>query len=115
MITTTFVTRYVRDHDAAVAWYTELFGRPADRSPLPNCREWDLGTVAFQVIDHPERAGEQSFAFVVDDLDGEVDRLAGIGLRASDAFDVNGLNGVRYREFTDPEQVRTGLVGIDAG
>ena len=115
MITTTFVTRYVADHAAGEAWYADFFGRPCDRSPMPNCREWQLTeSVVFQVIQLPERAGELSCGFVVDDLDGAVARLEADGITQSDAFDVQGFDGLRYCEFTDPEGVTTGLLNTGA-
>src|SRR5699024_4493081 len=68
-IRTIFITRYVDDHDTAIDWYSQLFGRRPDDAPVPDCREWNLQTgVVFQVIRQPERAGEQSFAFGISDF-----------------------------------------------
>ncbi|WP_432090571.1 hypothetical protein [Streptomyces sp. NRRL F-5630] len=32
----------VTDHEAAVAWYERLLGRPADARPMPGLADWHL-------------------------------------------------------------------------
>jgi hypothetical protein len=33
----------VADHAAAVSWWDQFFGRPADASPMPGLAEWHIG------------------------------------------------------------------------
>ena len=60
----------VVDVEAAVAWYTTFFGRPADRH-LPDLAEWQLtGESALQLALDPYGAGSSIVAFEVDGMDG---------------------------------------------
>ena len=71
----------VADFDAALDWYQQLLGRPADARPMDGLAEWyvvDGGTI--QVVHQPEHAGHGLLTLSVDDLRAEVDRLRGRGL-----------------------------------
>jgi hypothetical protein len=59
----------VVDVEAAVAWYTTFFGRPADRH-LPDLAEWQLtGEAALQLVLDPYGAGSSIVALEVDGMD----------------------------------------------
>ncbi|WP_018155939.1 VOC family protein [Demetria terragena] len=110
-IHSTFITRYVAEHQPAVDWYAALFGREPDASPVPNCREWyQPGGVIFQVILDPARSGSQSFAFAVDSLDAEVRRVADAGLAPGSGWAVQGFENLHFVPFSDPEGVEVGLL-----
>lgn len=110
-IETVLITRTVEDHAAAIAWYETLLGRPPTGAPVPNCREWELlPGVIFQVIEQPERRGETTFAFGVSDLEAERARLAAGQVPESQSHEVKGFDGLRYVEYSDTENVRTGLL-----
>ncbi|MGD7788408.1 VOC family protein [Propionibacteriaceae bacterium Y1700] len=114
-VDTIFITRTVADHEAAIEWYAQLFGRSYDHAPVPNCREWELKPgVIFQVINQPEKAGSTTFAFGVDDLEGERSRLAGLDFEEAQSFDVKGFDALTYVEYADPEGVTTGLLNAAA-
>lgn len=109
--TTIFITRYVDDHAAGIDFYRTLFGREPDAAPVPDCREWELQPgVLFQVIraDHPRGV---SFAFGVDDLGAERDRLTDAGVAVGEPWPVGGFDGLCYAEVMDPEGGATGLLG----
>ena len=106
---TVYITRWVAGHEGTEGWYTQLFGRPADCRPVPNCLEWRLGEqVLFQLIEAPERRGETSVAFHVADLDAETSRLAGVEVPAPAL--VEGFTALRYAGLTDPEGAPVGLL-----
>lgn len=110
-IRTIFITRYVDDHDTAIDWYSQLFGRRPDEAPVPDCREWNLQTgVVFQVIRQPERAGEQSFAFGITDFQQTAGSLESAGLPSTDEWQVAGFDDLTFLELRDPEGVQTGLL-----
>lgn len=70
----------VKDIKAAKAWYEQLLARPA-KQPMSEVAEWMFERGGgLQVYELPERAGQCSCTFAVDDLDGEVKRLRGLGL-----------------------------------
>jgi predicted enzyme related to lactoylglutathione lyase len=60
----------VKDLKAAVAWYTQLFGRPADSTPMPEVAEWKFARGGWlQIYQLPERAGHGSFTLAVTDIE----------------------------------------------
>ena len=60
----------VVDVEAAVAWYTTFFDRPADRH-LPGLAEWQLtGDAALQLALDPYGAGRSMVVFEGDGMDG---------------------------------------------
>lgn len=113
-VTTTFVTHWVANLQETTDWFGTFFGRRPDADRMPNCREWYLPGVVFQVIEDPERTGERSLAFATSDLDGDIARLRGSRVPVSDPRDVAGFEALRYVEVTDPEGISTGLLNADA-
>lgn len=87
-ITHTLSVLKVRDHDAAVAWYSALFGRGPDRRPMPPSAEWDLGVGrGVQVYLDPDHAGGHDMVIGVEDLDEALIELASRGIEG-EAFTV---------------------------
>jgi predicted enzyme related to lactoylglutathione lyase len=90
------------DRDAAVSWYTRLFG--AAPALLPNDSEaaWrvtDQGWV--YVIADPPRAGSALHTLLVDDLDAF---LSGLTARGVETEPIQTLAGsVRRTSITDPD------------
>lgn len=69
------------DFDTARAWYTRLAGRPADRSPMDGCDEWQLtGRGSIQLYRDPEHAGTGQLTLGVAELDEHAAELAERGL-----------------------------------
>lgn len=66
-------------------WYARLAGRPADRSPMDGCDEWQLTDGgAVQLYRDPEHAGSTQLTLGVADLDAHAATLAGRGLELAD-------------------------------
>jgi catechol 2,3-dioxygenase-like lactoylglutathione lyase family enzyme len=88
----------VTDHDAAVAWYERVLGRPPDMRPHATESAWRVadGGWAYVVAD-PARAGRGLLTLIVDDLDGV---LAERGLEP-DAWET--IAAGRKAIFYDPD------------
>jgi predicted enzyme related to lactoylglutathione lyase len=62
----------VKDLKIAVTWYQQVFGRPADSTPMPELAEWKFPEGGWlQVYTLPERAGGCSCTLAVSNLDEE--------------------------------------------
>ncbi len=97
----------VTDHDAAVAWYTRLFGRSPDERPMDGLDEWRLTETGWlQVFVDPERAGRSTTTLGVDDLDAHAAELAGSELRLERQ---STPRGQRLGLLTDPDGNRVVL------
>ena len=75
-ITMTTTVLSVADHDLAVAWYSDLFGREPDRRPMEPSAEWQLtDSSAVMVYADAEAAGGSTLILGVDDLDAHAAEL----------------------------------------
>lgn len=73
----------VKDLKIAVAWYEQLFGRPADSTPMPELAEWKFGGGGWlQVYQLAERAGSGSFTLAVSDIEEIVAHAKKLGIDA---------------------------------
>ncbi|WP_020673045.1 VOC family protein [Amycolatopsis nigrescens] len=92
----------VTDHDTAIAWYTELLERAPDTRPMPGLAEWQVtGAGLIQVFADRARAGRTLLNLAIDDLDAEISRLAGHGVRVGEVSTVT--SGARLATVTDPD------------
>jgi predicted enzyme related to lactoylglutathione lyase len=74
----------VKDLKAAVTWYAQLFGRPADSTPMPEVAEWRFKRGGWlQVYQLPERAGHGSFTLAVTDIEEVVTHVQKLGMDAT--------------------------------
>jgi hypothetical protein len=101
-VTHVFAGIPVADLDAAVGWYQQLAGRPADL--LPNDEEacWQMSDSGWiYVIADADRAGSALVTLLVDDLDAF---LAGLAQRAISAEPVETLaSATRRAIIIDPD------------
>lgn len=75
-ITMTTTVLSVADHELAVAWYSDLFGREPDRRPMDPSAEWQLTTTsAVMVYADADAAGGRTLIIGVDDLDATTAEL----------------------------------------
>jgi predicted enzyme related to lactoylglutathione lyase len=66
---------------AAEAWYTRLFGRAPDLSPMPEVHEWHHDRVAgLQVLADTSQAGHSKLTLIVDDIERTRTALSAQGL-----------------------------------
>jgi hypothetical protein len=64
--------------DLAVStqWFTAVFGRAPDETPMPGLAEWHHGSEAgFQLFQNPDNAGKGTLTLIVSELDQEYQRL----------------------------------------
>jgi predicted enzyme related to lactoylglutathione lyase len=74
----------VKDLKVAVAWYTRLFERSPDTTPMPEVAEWKFDRGGWlQVHRQPERAGMGSFTLAVTDIEGVVTHVRKLGVDTS--------------------------------
>jgi catechol 2,3-dioxygenase-like lactoylglutathione lyase family enzyme len=105
----------VRDLQAAVQWYRAVLGKAPDSQPMPEVAEWQFERGGWlQVYSAPDRAGRGSVTLAVTSIDGEAERLAGLGLeidtsRRTTSVKVKTLmiadpdgNSIAFAEALDP-------------
>jgi len=74
----------VTDVDAAIAWYSQVLGKPPDSRPMPEVAEWKFERGGWlQVYQLPERAGSGSCTLAVDSIDEHVAHLTSLGVDTS--------------------------------
>ena len=107
----------VNDLQAAKKWYTQVFGRPADSTPMPEVAEWKFERGGWlQVYQAPERAGHGSFTLAVSDLAEEIRKLRALGVDTGQQTsgervktvmitDPDG-NHIAFAEASDPSMAR---------
>jgi hypothetical protein len=67
---------------SSIAWFTQLFGRAPDESPMEGLAEWHQNNQAgFQLFQDPKNAGHATMTLGVSDLDSERSRLAELKLQ----------------------------------
>lgn len=97
-----FAAVTVADLDGAVAWYTRLFGRPADIVPNDDEVMWRLTDSAWlYVLRDEKRAGHGLVTLCVADLDLAVAAIAARGITGG-PVEIVGDAG-RKATFTDAE------------
>jgi predicted enzyme related to lactoylglutathione lyase len=102
----------VGDFEAAVAWYTSLFGRAADVPVAEDEVMWQFTDTAFlYLVRDPERAGGSLLTLAVADLDAAVDDAADRGVTGA-AVERVGSAG-RRAVYTDPDGNRVALVELN--
>jgi catechol 2,3-dioxygenase-like lactoylglutathione lyase family enzyme len=93
----------VADFEAAHAWYTRLFGRPADNLPMEGrLVEWRLTETGWvQVTYDAKRAGSALLNFAVNDLERHITDISRRGLIPGEIETVN--KGVQLCAIRDPD------------
>ena len=90
----------VSGYNAAVDWYSRLFGSQPTFVPNDNEAVWELAEHRFIYIDaHAQRAGPARHTVFVDDLDARVSQIASRGIEPVDQETYsNGVRKVTYRD-----------------
>ena len=74
----------VNDIARAIQWYTALFGRGPDTTPMPSLGEWKFSRGGWlQVYQLPERAGYGSCTLAVSDLEKVAAHVQHLGIDAT--------------------------------
>jgi predicted enzyme related to lactoylglutathione lyase len=90
MIRNAIASLPVKNLSNATDWYTRLFGRKPDSTPMKELAEWKFdGGGWLQVYQAPERAGGGSCTLSVEDLRGEVERLQKLGFSTPEPMQVS--------------------------
>ena len=99
----------VRDRQAALPWYEQLFGEP---SFFPNDAEavWTLADErSIYIVEQPEGAGNSAVTLFLDDLDAHVAAVTARGLEPDERETYS--NGVRKALYHDPDGNEIGFGG----
>jgi predicted enzyme related to lactoylglutathione lyase len=98
--------------DSACSWYETFFGRPADQRPMDSLAEWHLSDLGWvQVFHDPDRAGQTTVNFIVDDLDKHLADLASKGIAAGETLTVS-KGRQRLASITDPDGNVVSLIEV---
>jgi glyoxylase I family protein len=100
----------VSDIAAARAWYTGLFGREPDNTPMSSLVEWQVTDGGWvQVTEDSRRAGHGMLNLAVSDIEEGARELRERGIDAGEIINAN--KGVRLCPITDPDSNKIQLVG----
>lgn len=102
----------VGDFTVAVAWYTTVFGRPADIPVAEDETMWQFSDSAFvYLVRDPVRAGGSLLTLSVPDLDITIAEVAARGVAGAPVEQVGGAG--RRVVYTDPDGNRLSLVEVN--
>jgi hypothetical protein len=88
--------------ESSIAWFTKLFGRSPNETPMEGLAEWHQNNQAgFQLFQDPKNAGHATMTLGVSDLGSERSRLAQFKLQPGPIEEADYVNIVRIR---DPDQ-----------
>ncbi|WP_231446813.1 VOC family protein [Brevibacterium zhoupengii] len=91
----------VKDQDQARDWYTKVFEREPDATPMRGLLEWHFGSeFGIQVWAEPQRAGCSTAVIGESDLDARAARLAAAGI---DHGGPQPGGGQRILQIADPD------------
>jgi uncharacterized glyoxalase superfamily protein PhnB len=100
----------VTDHDAAVAWYSKLFGAEPSFVAHPKESVWELAEDrSVYVEEQPEHAGHAELTVFVDDLDAFVTAASAQGIEPAETETYG--NGVRKVTYEDADGNQIGFGG----
>ncbi|SEH51098.1 hypothetical protein SAMN04489835_0745 [Mycolicibacterium rutilum] len=100
----------VADIEVSSRFYTDLFGRAPDNTPMPTLVEWQVRPGAWvQVFCDAERAGRGLLNLAVDDLDVHLAELRERGLAPGEIVEAN--KGVRLARVEDPDGNEITIIG----
>jgi len=83
----------------SIPWFTHLFGRAPDESPMTGLAEWHQNNkAAFQLFQDPKNAGHSTMTLGVSDLASEQARLSNLKLRPGAIEEADYVKIVRLRD-----------------
>jgi catechol 2,3-dioxygenase-like lactoylglutathione lyase family enzyme len=91
----------VRDLEVSREWYRQLLGKAPDLEPVPGIAEFEVAGVWVQLMEGEAPGGNWTLRIGVTDLEGERDRLRGLGIEVGDVRIVPGV--ISYFMFRDPD------------
>jgi hypothetical protein len=85
------------DLAASTTWFTTLFGRKPDSTPMDHLAEWHHGSEAgFQLFQNSANAGKGTLTLIVEDLAQDRERLASLSPGEIERADY--VNLIRLRD-----------------
>lgn len=80
------------------AWYTALFGREPDQTPMLGLAEWNVGAAGFQLYQDQSKAGRGTVTIIVDDVRQEHQRLSDKGFKPDPVQEADYTTIVQMRD-----------------
>ncbi|WP_034260751.1 VOC family protein [Actinospica robiniae] len=106
-----FAAVSVADLEVALAWYADLFGRPADMPVNESESMWQCSDSAWlYVVRDAERAGSSVVTICVPDLDAAMAELAERGIAGPPVEQVT--EHARKAGYADPDGNRVALIEV---
>ena len=103
----------VRDFEAALAWYTRLFGRPADITVTNDEVMWRFADVAWlYIVRDDQRAGRALVALCVADLDQTLAEISDRGISGGQVEAVG--DSARKAVITDTDGNTLSFIKVNA-
>lgn len=90
----------VTDLERSIEWYTHLLGSPPRERPMDFLAQWYGSDVNLQLWQDPQHAGHSLSTMVVSSVEGERERLDGLGLKLGETL--SGEFGA-IAQITDPD------------
>jgi predicted enzyme related to lactoylglutathione lyase len=99
-ITKAYAVVCTKDLGRAKDWYSNLFGRQPDLTPMAEVHEWYFGEGGIQLLDDAEQSGRSKLTLIVDDMDAIRRELEERGLRLGEA---SSGDFATVAQITDPD------------
>jgi len=90
----------VSDLDRAKGFYTQLFGRDPDGTPMAGLHEWHMPAAGVQVLRDTDRAGQSMMTLIIDSLATVRTLLDHRGLTLGETF---GGDFAKVAQIDDPD------------
>ena len=101
------------DLAASTRWFTALFGRNPDATPMEGLAEWHHGTTAgLQLFEDKDAAGKGTLTVIVDAIEEERERLAAAGLSPGE---IQAADYTTICQLSDPDGNRVVLAQPNPG
>ena len=108
-IQTIFAHVSCSDITVSSMWYEQLFGKPADRHPMPGLSEWQFTeSAALQLYEDKKHAGASTLTIGVLSVESERERLEKAKLKPEPVEETSKLFIIRLR---DPDENLVVLAG----
>ena len=90
------------DLDESIRWFSAIFNRGPDARPMEGLAEWHHDeTAGFQLFQNAEHAGHGTLTLIVNELEGDRERLDAAGLSPGD---VEAASYVKLIRLRDPDR-----------
>jgi hypothetical protein len=87
------------DLEKSREWYSRLFGREPDETPMQELRQWHFEEGGVQLLDDAQHAGQSMLTLIIEDLESARADLASRGLSLGPASSSDYANTAQIRDL----------------